>query len=281
MVNRLDWCVLGSPMNLLFFFFAILTCVLAWGPLTHQTYSCKIRGIDLNRTCFESQAMYSVVLGNGAPDSVKYLEPKLHTFEFAAWQFQFAKDYPRSGDFNAIDFSIGFGYHLAQDVVGHHKSSYLSGNNRWMQFAVDSRKVLTSVPDHKVFKWQRYNDMATKFIHAAQVFYSTKNPEYKPHPLDKIAETVKSFDTVIATEVEIARFNTGYRRQQSEYDICKPTTEEQMNKNFDQAYTWSIDASRFAADLIEKITEPKRIEGMVHSYVDAKFTANGGTYCPK
>jgi hypothetical protein len=265
---------------LLFFNTNLVIHVFAWGPLTHQTFSCHIQNVDRNATCFQGFPMYSMTLGNGAPDSVKYLEPKFHSFEFAAWQYQFAKSYPPTAQFKPIDFAIGFGYHLSQDVVGHHKNSYLSPqHNRWMQFAVDSRKVQTSKPDRNIFQWRRYNDDAIKFLYDSNVFYANKNPSYKPHPIEKLAETVKAFDTVIGAEVELARFNTGYKNQQMEYDPCKPSNEVEMEANFKRAYEWSVLSSKYFLSLIEKDENPRNFDGLIHKFVDAMFARQNGTLC--
>jgi hypothetical protein len=94
--------------------------------------------------------IYSFNLGDGGPDSVKFLEPKLHSFEFAKWLYLFAKSTQKqfsTDNFDSIEYSLGFASHLAQDLIGHYKKSYLSPQfNRYMQFAVDSRMVHSTKP---------------------------------------------------------------------------------------------------------------------------------------
>ncbi len=61
-------------------------------------------------------------MGDISTDALKFYESTIHTFEYASYQYEFSKNYTNSNGFDAVEFSLGFGSHLAQDLVGHYST---------------------------------------------------------------------------------------------------------------------------------------------------------------
>eukprot|EP01080_Neovahlkampfia_damariscottae_P009933 gene9933-2254_t len=267
-------------LTFLIFITVLFQLVFSWGPLTHQTFGCFLKGLKLNATCFPSDGpIYSFNLGGGAPDSVKYLEPKLHTFEFAKWQYLFALKNQKEfsvDNFNPIEFSLGFASHLSQDLIGHYKKSYLSKNNRLIQFAVDSRMVHRTEPSMKIFRAQKYTLTGKRFIHKANEFYELKKPSYKSHNFTAISDTIASFERLISTELPLAKLNFLYFSQQKFLDHCEPKTKELAEKNFQTAHGWSQDASRLVQSLLkDNKIQPSDVDAIMKKYAADLFQKYG------
>lgn len=256
---------------LLFFQFCF-----TWGPLTHQVYPCFIYNISTTPECFGDN-FYWQTIGNISPDSVKYLEPKLHTFEYATYQYLYAKSLKNE---KFIKFSLGYGYHLAQDLVGHFQNSYLTPqHNRWMQIAIDSKMIFESQPNSTIFKYQNNNDQGIEFLYNSNVYYSKFNTNYKPHPLKNITDTIKSFEKVIYLHFQMARLNSGYKDQMKQYDRCKPQNDVEIERNFKRAHHWSIISSNYFRDLLNQNIPPNRVEPLMYEFVSNLFKRNNNTIC--
>lgn len=265
-------------MKILLLFTSFIISSISWGPLTHQTFPCFINKIGLEKECFQ-ESYYYLTLGNTSPDSVKYLEPKLHTFEYATYQYLYSK---LLNQIDFIQFSLGYAYHLCQDLIGHYKNSYLNPEyNRWIQIAIDSKMILESKPNSTIFKYHMNNAKGIQFLYDSNIYYSKINSNYIPHSLLNITDTIKAFEKVISLHYQIARVNFNFKDQMKQYDACKPQNMIQVENNFKKVHQWSIEASNYFRNLLNENIPPNRMDSLMNQFVFNLFKNNNNTYCDK
>lgn len=260
---------------------------ITWGPLNHQTFACFLHNVNLTQECFNSEnvQIYSSSLGNSSPDFLKFLEPKLHQFHFATILYQYSKIHNvNSGALNSFDpvhFSLGYGGHLAQDLVGHYRNSYLSPQyNRYLQFSTDSHQVQNTLPNLDRFIFKKHKDEVKSFLYNANLFYALKYPSsYKPHNQTAMNNAIESLSSTIDIELSLAKLNTEYGSQMKDMDFCKAVEVKEAIKNFKRAFNWSLDAWKYFIYLMELNSHENIVEAKMQEYVHLLFSRNNGTLC--
>ncbi|CAE8616784.1 unnamed protein product, partial [Polarella glacialis] len=113
----------------------------------------------------------SFLAGCSAPDAYKFsTAPALHSLPFAGYLFQAARG--QNGSQEQLDFALGWGCHLAQDMVGHHIRGFLNPDeDHWLELATDSY-FWHSLPEVMLFEqiseeMQSWVVLASREAHAA------------------------------------------------------------------------------------------------------------------
>lgn len=167
---------------------------------------------------------YSFVLGASAPDAIKHLTSKFHTFRFATFQYQFALTQSQSQTFSPLAFSLGYGAHLAQDFVGHYPTGYLTPEyDHPIEIAADTYNYFAHFKPlgYNSFPFQKFNAEAVDFVLRANEFYSRQNGTDFPVPFNRstIQKSISDFESLISIEAAAVRFNIFYKEESMDHFV--------------------------------------------------------------
>jgi len=237
------------PLTLLF-----AAQALAWGPVTHQVFGCRLAG-DGSDVCFTTAKGRSLVLGSSAPDAFKLFLPggnPLHSSDFAAFQLRFAERDPAgtTPSFDAIAYSHGFGAHIAQDSVGHRKDGYLPGNvsahNDHLREAVADTFTAETFPGgYESQRFSAFGDGTISFCTAVIQAYGKQKGNEKLANVSHqaVAEAMRSFDSLEFWEQIAIAANVLYRSEMVALDPYKPSDFAEARANFERVASCSQEAS--------------------------------------
>lgn len=299
----------------------LLSCcshlVESWGPLTHQSWACQMlllsseknsfSAVNANvRSCYQTNDPLDVVLdkktsfvlGGSSPDAVKQLSMRLHSFEFAAYQYEYAlmkqrqqrqsvkknknknKTVDKSG-FDPVAFSLAYGNHLAQDVVGHWKTGYLTPEyDHPIEFAADTFQFYTEYKPNNFtfFPLVRFDADAIDFLTEANEYFANKTSKpFVPFTRDGIRASIQSFERMVMAEVAAAVLNIIYKDQMVAFDFCKTNEYKKALAHLTLSQEWSDAASKFWMDMNKK--NPESVESQVRLVVEQLYATKNGTIC--
>jgi hypothetical protein len=230
----------------------------AWFPVSHQYFGCSY-------TPYGCQSHY--VNGNSAPDALKPVSASLHSFDFALTLLRAAS---ASHDARFLNFSLGFGSHLMEDLVGHHANGFIpAATDHYFCLNVDAWL------SHKT-KFQHFDSEVRSFVAAAAVTF-LNNPQVT---VETVERAMMKFDLEqdaesIVLDVYPAAKYQGIMISQS---VCKATSFTQVQSDFALSEQWihgAIDVFVQAA----KDGHVDPIDAAMNSFVDGLFQQHGGNAC--
>ena len=242
------------------------TIVLCWGPFTHQYFASQDEAHGTSSP-FRT--------GGSAPDAVKKLENSLHTFPFASTLYKTATT---NGNMDDIEFSLGYGCHLAHDFVGHHTKGFLNPQeDHPIELAADT--YIHDTIDKSSFGeiTTAMVDLISKASAAASVDY----PFIKAVTSTQVQGSVGKFKTLTTAEAVALELNRWtYKKQLVKDSYCNITDFNGAVNNFNRALNWSVLACNFWREtMTKKYVNGTEAETMVENYVDELFTSHNGTSC--
>lgn len=223
---------------------------------------------------------YSFVLGSSSPDSIRTIDYALHAWDFAVYQYQFALNYSRTSTFDPVQFALGYGSHLAEDLVGHFKNGYLNPKYNYpLEFAADSYQVHSFKPSPREFKVATYNRAGREFIYQSQLYFSKHKPSYKPRTKAEIEKAIYQFEIMILGEAELAKLNLAYKDQMVKYDFCNSTQFDKAEQYFKLGSEWSWNAAKYWIHLLKEGVGPNEMSSKMRQFVTDLFAKFNGTSC--
>lgn len=217
---------------------------------------------------------------------------RLHHFEFATTALTYARSgrfQSRDTKFDARAFALGYGYHLAQDFVGHYVRGYLTPEyNRLLQFAVDSGEFHTHFRKSFLtgFPFQKFNDEAVRFLHEANLYYeewcrSTSGcAPYSAFNETAVQEAANSLDNLIAVESRLVVLNLIWKQECKEWDFCQAETVEEAMRHLDESKDLSLVASEIWMKNAQGASIPaQQMQRVMIDAVEKLYAARGGSIC--
>ncbi len=231
-----------------------------------------------------SSSVYSFILGASAPDSVKALSMRLHDYEFATLMYQFAKQQQNTSSFDPVSFSLGYGFHLAQDFVGHFRTGYLNPKyDHEVEFAADT--LLYQVYIRKLFPSSYpvalFNAEAKQFITEANEYFSAhSSTPFTPFNSSAISDSIDKFETTAKTESNLVVWNKVYKAELVAFNFCKSKDLDVVLKQLDLSVKWCQDASMQWVNLLNQAkVEPKDMTAQMSQFVESLYASHSGTIC--
>jgi hypothetical protein len=220
----------------------------------------------------------SFLAGSSAPDAFKLFstEPKLHSLPFAAALHDFAKQQTNSsGSPDALDFALGFGCHVAEDMVGHHAQGYLNPKtDHPLEAATDAYAVRAgSMPFKQISK-----EMCTLVVQAS----AAAGGSIQPITQSSGSSAVLKFRALTTTEAGTIAVDLSYKSAMQKDSFCNVSSFDAVRANFELATNWSqLACSRWQA-LMRSNSSHGNTSGLVAEmagFVDDLFAKNGDTSC--
>jgi len=288
----------------------------SWGPLTHQSWACQLLLQSSSGTtasggvasCYSDSAVVrkqsakvngalnkrtSYVLGGSSPDAVKKLSMRLHSFEFASYQYQYAlalqkqqvKKHRLRGDnaerFDPIAFSLAYGNHLTQDVVGHWRTGYLTPEyDHPIEFAADTFQFFTLYkPDNfTLFPFIRFDADAIDFITRANEYFANHtSTKFEPFTRDQIQQSIASFEQMVMLETGVVVFNSLYKDQMVKFDFCQASDYTTALAHLNLSTEWAHGAAKFWLSMDKN--DPNSVDNQIQQVVSQLYGKNNGTIC--
>lgn len=251
----------------------------AWGPYTHQAMA------RLQPSASGSNSP-SFVLGASSPDAVKGTAPALHSLLFAAHFAAFTASPPPGShlDPRAVDLSLGWGCHLAQDAVGHHVHGYLNpAEDHPLEFAVDTY-VQHNKPGSGGGTLQKLDaPLTAAVVNASAAFAAATGTKGAELTTASAAKAVAAFDKLTSEEGVAIDVNFFYKSEMKKDDSCGAHSFGDALRNYELARQWCMQACGQWLRLMaaRPPIAPAAAVANLTGYVDALFASHGGTVCTK
>lgn len=299
----------------------------AWGPITHLYLCSLVAERYENGTSTTTTAVHSFLTGCNSPDSLKHVWPELHSLEFAAHLFEHAvhhhKQYTivhNSTTTDLVEFSLGFGCHIASDEVGHHKNGFLtpSSVDHEVEFNVDSMifhereedrfdsttakgvmsedatdLILNTATSYHMFNVDGHTSAAATAMTRRYLRAKTKTPIAINRA--RIQSAINRFQAITSAEHLLVRIQprSVYKFELKRNSFCNVSNYQDVASNFNISAEWAISTcalwrSTMMTLLIKSDDTNKRkseefrddAAEAIHRAVNDMFSANHGTSCP-
>ena len=213
------------------------------------------------------------MLGAFSPDAFKQAHRFIHSFEYAAAQFEFARHAPPSPTFNATAFSLGFVAHLLQDYVGHHANGFLNpAEDHPLEIAVDAYEYKNRVPGFGVHS---AGAEAAAFIASSTAAYNASTALTAA----EAASQWSSFNLLQLAELALIYVDFSFQTDIQKYDVCKAADWPHALANLEFAQQWSANAVQIFLDSVANGALAADAIKRAQAWVEAAFAGNGGTNC--
>lgn len=234
-----------------------------------------------------TSASGSFVLGGFSPDAFKKAHPTLHSFEYAAFQLEYAMNNTISTSeksssavaFDAVTFSKGFAAHLLQDYVGHHSNGFLNPKeDHPLELSVDA---LMWSSRSSGFQLHTADTAAFEFFsNATQAFALFKNDSTLHLTPSQASFSWEAFDALMISELVIISLDFTYKQDILKYDVCGAKTVDEALANFNYADSWVTQAVQLFLNTVEKPSHPVHVAfDVATAWVNKQFDSNNGTNC--
>eukprot|EP00933_Yihiella_yeosuensis_P029654 TRINITY_DN23295_c0_g1_i1.p1 TRINITY_DN23295_c0_g1~~TRINITY_DN23295_c0_g1_i1.p1 ORF type:complete len:274 (+),score=42.39 TRINITY_DN23295_c0_g1_i1:38-859(+) len=260
--------------RLLLFLFAnsgiLVSC---WGPFTHQY---------MGSTNEDRGNSSSFLAGCSAPDAFKFTEESLHSLQFAVYLFEAAK----SDSADAIDFALGWGCHLIQDLISHHPRGFLNPkHDHPLEFAADSyvwKNGFQKLPYQKTsIKLQSLVAKASKLASAASAEF--KQAVNVSAITDSQAENaVEKFNALTYAEIVAMTANVVYKTEMRHWSFCPVTSFEDVIKNFELSVSWSDQICyKWQESMLNSKNSSQRMNAVdrASDLIEKLYISNAGAAC--
>jgi len=243
--------------------------VIAWGPYAHEYFG----GLVLNETATATThlsssslaASYSYFLaGCTAPDAMKYISPELHTLEFSAVLYLYAAAYmtpyyftnkknhnqENRNDATMEEFALGYGCHIASDLVGHHLNGFIDPlHDHSLEFATDAylyhqhqrrqqqmyQLRHTNQPSYNTLSFpNKLTDQEADMIYSASQTATTQyNISMHPNIVSQkqVRSAMHKFNAMETVEKQMMKFDLVYRTDMIKYSACKHSKRSSSSKS--------------------------------------------------
>ncbi|KAH3743479.1 hypothetical protein Pelo_15122 [Pelomyxa schiedti] len=238
-----------------------------WGPYTHQVFGSYASDEGLQNG--------PLVLGSSAPDAFKGLRSTMHGLVYAGYQLLcvLVNSSCTSASFDTYNFSVGYGGHLCEDMVGHHSDGYLTPEyDHELEFAVDT--YLTKSTNGFDFRLlQDYGDPVYTFVAAASEFYSNYDTSFIPLNYTQAKDSADEFDNQCRLESPAIVANVAYKSEMVKWDNYGATSFAQAQQHLALAQNCAIEAANFWLQTMLDTHDPVSANQQTTSFVDSLFAA--------
>lgn len=263
-----------------------------------------LKNYDTTVACFAAQNAsaftYSLILGAAAPDYLKSLSVKLHSFEYAAIQYQLAEQQTRGrfmsavnqDKFDPLGFALGYGMHLAEDLVGHYKTGVLTPKyDHPIEFAIDTWAYATYMKHIQKFKTAYplpvFNDIGLEFVYQAQQQFALWTRDNTPHNVfhafnkTQVNDGVNDFEKKMLLEAAAVTLNFLWKEELVEMDFCHAQSFEEAESHVLLSQQMCMDACNEWLSIASssQISSPSSIKKLMQTKVTKIYDAIGGSIC--
>ena len=249
----------------------------AWGPATHQIFACRF--IDSYPAhCFHKKNQ-TFLMGSYAPDIFsKYFDKghELHDFDYAGHQYRYAwrnaRRFFQKYKFDAVEFSLGFGGHLAADAVGHYPWGFLNRTyDHRQEFAIDSY-LISNFPGN--FKSPRVHEAAIVFLVESIQDYGKRTGKkyFAQATSSEVEAAVDKFHRLQWLEGWVMNFNFFYGREMLDYNVYPAKSVDQVKKQLNIARSCVLEAMKHWQHDMMVWESPKKAKRYMEGYIHYLFS---------
>eukprot|EP00931_Biecheleriopsis_adriatica_P100845 TRINITY_DN76086_c0_g1_i1.p1 TRINITY_DN76086_c0_g1~~TRINITY_DN76086_c0_g1_i1.p1 ORF type:complete len:268 (-),score=52.50 TRINITY_DN76086_c0_g1_i1:63-845(-) len=238
----------------------------AWMPVTHQ----YLGSLDHVRS-----GSHSFLAGCVAPDAYKHFAPWLHSLDFAAYLWERARS---TGNQDVLDFALGWGCHIAHDLVGHHSGGFLNPkHDHLLELAADAFLWHTA-PALRYL--QPIDGVREKLVVEASRDASRGSSGSMPEISEATAaSSTSSFSMLATAERAVLVLDMLYESQIVSYSACPVANFSAALANFRLATNWSQAAcAAWQHALLEGAAREVAVS-KVTGFVQQLFDGNEGSSC--
>ncbi|KAH3756423.1 hypothetical protein Pelo_11765 [Pelomyxa schiedti] len=245
----------------------------AWGPVTHQS-------LTFSEGEYEFLNEYSFQLGTYSPDAFTSFSFAWHNLEYAGYQLKFATEVYNSTDpdFDPITWSMGYGAHLANDVVGFHPGGWLRDSNFNNIFVSTDTYQYINTPQLEYRYYSPYVTQIADFFSKSTEWYAQSHPGTATVTASEVKMACNLYDKYSASFLVTVINNTDYQNILVASDPYHPADwtqcEEQLKM---QLNCQALVADFWINNTLLKVG-PKELQIQTNDYTDSLYAA--GTCAP-
>lgn len=231
---------------------ALLINTVSWGPYTHQSLCAH----------YSLRNSSEFVAGCSAPDAFKHIKTGLHSLPFAAALFATANGTAE------VDFALGYGCHLAADVVGHRNNGFLNPqSDHPLELATDAMNFRDA---HRGSLQQISSKMSDLVSRASAGSVNSVSES-------EASTAVAKFRVLTTTEAAALAVDAFYQKQMIRFSFCNVSSFAEVMDDYQRASLWNKEAcSTWQLAMLEGTPSP---EAVLYERVGQLFVSNGGTSC--
>jgi len=236
--------------------------VSGWGPVTHQS-------LTFVESEYSFATDYSFQLGTYSPDAFTSFTFAFHNLDYAASQLQYAILYNSTDpDFDPIAWSLGFGAHLANDLVGFHPGGWLRSVSFSTVFlSVDTYNYLkTPQLDYRYFA--PAVDKVAKFASAASQYYATMHPDFTPVSVVAVKTACNLYDQYSKAFLVNVTSNTDYQNLLIAGDPYNPADWTECESHLTMQMECCKQVAAFWINNTLLHVGPKELQAMTNQFAD-------------
>eukprot|EP01105_Mastigella_eilhardi_P024994 TRINITY_DN6646_c0_g2_i1.p1 TRINITY_DN6646_c0_g2~~TRINITY_DN6646_c0_g2_i1.p1 ORF type:complete len:284 (+),score=80.29 TRINITY_DN6646_c0_g2_i1:47-853(+) len=254
-------------------FGALLCCCFVagargWGLTTHQALTFR-EGDDSRLT------NYSFQVATQAPDAFTGISFGFHNLEYAGYQLLFAQKYNGTVGslFDAVTFSLGYGTHLCNDLIGFHRGGWLRvGPTFSTVFMSTDTYNLLQTPQLKTRYFSDALDDIANFVAAASQNYAESHSDFSGVPADLVKQALQAYDSYSsAFQKAVAANEKGYQQSLVSTDPYKPADWDTCQAQLEMQLGCMVDTAEFWLDNAQKSFDPRDLELQTNDFADKLY----------
>ena len=264
----------------------------AWGPITHL-HLCTLADNETTT----SSTLDSFYAGCNSPDMLKKKWPEFHSLEFAAELFWNAYNSTTETD-DLIEFSLGYGCHIASDEVGHHSKGFLNppSADHVIEFNLDSMiyherigEKFDTTTKHELS--EREIDLIIRTASQYTLMLSVTHRNLRHEVINssvidrtQIQSAAKLFQLLTSTERSLIRIQPSslYKFELQRNSFCNVSNYQEVIPNYNVSEKWAVSTCNLWRNTMWSLVKHSDLDeaaAIMHKAVNEFFRSNHGTSC--
>eukprot|EP01122_Echinamoeba_exundans_P014061 TRINITY_DN6293_c0_g1_i1.p1 TRINITY_DN6293_c0_g1~~TRINITY_DN6293_c0_g1_i1.p1 ORF type:complete len:288 (-),score=53.59 TRINITY_DN6293_c0_g1_i1:110-973(-) len=270
-----------------------VACILAssaeaWGPISHLYFASSafpssdgtLSPSKFSQACDMPDSFYFVNWSEYPNCSIPVDD--MHNPITAGYIVQFALTNEgqqfRSATFDPLSFALGYGSHMASDVVGFHANGGYLGSS--VPSYVTEFQFMSAIDSYFLTKFsfsgaQWATDEASNFMAAASVYINKQNPSFAVFNVDQVNACVMPWKGTIESLVKMSTMQAQsgyYKNALVFFDQFNATTWEQAESHLNLSLGCAVPTIQFwASQLLDSKATPQQATQNTIAYVNNLF----------